>query len=61
MSLISLLVVLIVVGAILYLIQTVLPIDARIKQIIYVIVIVVVFLYVLQSFGLIDMPRLRAR
>ena len=47
-SLLSLLIVLIVVGAVLYLIQTVLPIDARIKTIITVLVIVFVCIWALK-------------
>jgi len=47
MDLISLLIVLIVVGAILYLAQS-LPIDATIKTIIYVVVVVGVCIYLLR-------------
>jgi hypothetical protein len=53
MSLIGLLVVLIVVGVILYLVNTLIPMDQRIKTIINVIVILFVLLWLLQSFGLI--------
>lgn len=47
---ISLLIALIVIGALLYLIQL-LPIDGTIKKIIYVIAIVFVLIWVLQRFG----------
>lgn len=52
MSLIGLLVVLIIVGAVLYILSLV-PIDATIKRIIYVLVILFVVLWLLQAFGLI--------
>jgi hypothetical protein len=54
MSLIGLIIVLIIVGALLYIVQTVLPIDARIKTIITVIVIVGVCLWLLQALGLVS-------
>ncbi len=57
MSLISLVIYLIVLGAVLYIVSL-LPIDATIKKIINVVVILVVLLYVLQMFvG--DLPNLR--
>ena len=54
MSLISLLVVLIVVGVILWLINTYIPMDAKIKKILNVVVIIVVILWLLQAFGVLD-------
>jgi len=48
MSLIPLLIVLVIVGAVLYLLQLV-PIDATVKTIIYVIVIVAVLIWLLRS------------
>jgi hypothetical protein len=53
MSLIGLVVVLIVVGVLLYLINTIIPMDAKIKTIINVLVVLVVCLWLLQAFGLI--------
>ena len=53
MSLIGLIVVLIVVGVILYLVNTIIPMDGNIKTIINVLVILVVCLWILQEFGLI--------
>jgi len=50
MSIIGLIVVLIIVGAILYLLNAVLPIDARVKTIINVIVIVALCLWLLEVF-----------
>lgn len=52
MSLISLVVVLIVVGLILYLLNT-LPIDGTMKTIIHAVVIVFVVIWLLQSIGVI--------
>jgi len=52
MSLISLLVVLIVVGVILWLINTYIPMDAKIKKILNVVVVIVVILWLLQAFGI---------
>lgn len=52
MSLISLIVVLAVVGVLLWLINTYLPLEATIKKIINILVIIVVVLWLLQVFGL---------
>ena len=60
MSLIGLIVVLVIVGAVLY-ILSLLPIDGTVKRIIYVIVLILVFLYVLQAFGLISGTGIRLR
>lgn len=47
-TLLTLLIVLIIIGAVLYLIQTVLPIDDRIKTVIVVLVIVFVCIWALR-------------
>lgn len=52
MSIVGLILVLILVGALLYLINTVMPIDGNIKTIINVVVLIVVVLWVIQSLGL---------
>ena len=54
MSLISLVVVLIVVGVLLWLINRAPFIDATMKQIIFWVVIVVVVLWIISSLGLLD-------
>jgi hypothetical protein len=60
MSLIGVLLILIVVGVVLYLVETTLPIDASIKTIIRVVVILVVLLWLVQVFlGPVAMPSLR--
>lgn len=51
MSLISLIVILIAVGVVLYLINTLIPMDAKIKQILNVVVVIFVVLWLLQVFG----------
>jgi uncharacterized protein YhhL (DUF1145 family) len=50
--LISFIITLIIVGVVLYLVNTLLPIDARIKTVINVVVLICVLLYTLQFFGI---------
>lgn len=52
MSLISVVVVLIVVGVLLWLVNTYIPMDSKIKQILNVVVVIAVVLWLLQAFGL---------
>ena len=65
MSIISLLVILIVIGIILWAITTYLPMPRAIKNIILIVGIAIALLYVLSAFGLIDslrdirVPRIR--
>jgi hypothetical protein len=58
MSLISLLVVLIAVGVILWLINTYIPMDAKIKKILNAVVVIVVILWLLQAFGILGNLRI---
>ena len=58
MSLISLLVFLIVVGVTLWLINTYIPMDAKIKKILNVVVVIVVILWLLQAFGILGNLRI---
>jgi len=51
MSLISIVIALIVVGVILWLINTYIPMDAKIKSILNGVVLIVVVLWLLQAFG----------
>lgn len=51
MSLINLVVVLIVVGVLLWLVNTYLPMDAKIKKILNVVVVIFVIIWLLQAFG----------
>jgi hypothetical protein len=57
MSLISLVIVLIVVGVLLWLVDTYIPMDATIKRIIQAIVIIAVVLWLLQAFGLLGVAN----
>ena len=61
---ISLVITLLVVGVLLYLFETYVPLDGTIKKIIHIVVIVCVVLYVLSAFGIlgradIPVPQLR--
>ncbi|MDB6125533.1 MAG: hypothetical protein JWQ71_4526 [Pedosphaera sp.] len=53
MSLMSLVITLIVVGVLLWLINTYIPMDGKIKKIINIVVVVAVVLWVLSAFGVI--------
>lgn len=52
MSLISIVLALIVIGVLLYLVNAFIPMDAKIKRIINIVVVVVVVLWLLNVFGL---------
>ena len=54
MSLIGLILVLVVVGVILWLVNTYIPMDGRIKNILNVVVIIVIVLWLLSVFGLLS-------
>lgn len=54
MTLISLIVVLAVVGVLLYLLNTYLPMDAKIKNILNIVVVIAVVLWLLKVFGLLS-------
>lgn len=51
MSLMSLLITLIVVGVLLWLVNSYIPMDAKIKNILNIVVVIVVVLWLLQAFG----------
>lgn len=51
MSLINVVIVLIVVGVLLWLINTYLPMDAKIKNILNIVVVIAVVLWLLRAFG----------
>jgi hypothetical protein len=53
-SLISLIVVLVVVGVLLWLVNTYIPLDAKIKSILNAVVVIAVVIWLLQVFGLLD-------
>ena len=54
MSLITVLIVLVVVGVILWLVNSYIPMDRKIKNILNVVVVIAVVLWLLQAFGLLD-------
>jgi hypothetical protein len=54
MSLISLVVTLIVVGVLLWLVNTYIPMDGKIKQILNIVVVICVVIWVLYAFGIIS-------
>lgn len=54
MSLISVVIVLIIVGVLLWLVNTYLPMDGKIKTILNVVVVIAVVLWLLQGFGVLD-------
>jgi hypothetical protein len=53
MSLISLLIILVIVGVVLWLINTYIPMDGKIKKILNVVVVVIVIIWLLSAFGVI--------
>jgi hypothetical protein len=58
MSLITLIVALVIVGVILWLINSYVPMDAKIKKILNIAVVIIVVLWLLSAFGL--LPNLGA-
>ncbi|HKX86360.1 MAG TPA: Thivi_2564 family membrane protein [Flavobacterium sp.] len=54
MSLVTVLFVLIIVGVLLWLVNTYIPMDATIKKIFNIVVVVVVIIWLLKVFGLFD-------
>jgi hypothetical protein len=54
MSLVTVIVTLIVVGVILWLINTYIPMDGKIKGILNIVVVIAVIVWLLQSFGLLE-------
>jgi hypothetical protein len=54
MPLIHVLVVLVVVGVILWVVNTYIPMDAKIKRILNIVVVVVVVLWLLRAFGILN-------
>lgn len=54
MSLFTVLLVLVVVGVILWLVNTYIPMDRKIKSILNAVVVILVIIWLLQAFGLLD-------
>jgi len=62
MSLIGLVLTLVVVGVLLWLLNTYVPMDGKIKSIVNVVVVIVVVIWVLQAFGLLgSLQNIRIR
>ena len=60
MSLVSLVITLIVVGVLLWLVNTYIPMDSKIKSILNIVVVIVVVLWLLRAFGLLgDLGAIR--
>ena len=57
MSLIQIVVILIVVGVLLWLVNSYIPMDSKIKGILNAVVVIGVVIWLLQAFGLIDSLR----
>jgi hypothetical protein len=57
MSLITIVITLIVVGVLLWLVNTYIPMDGKIKKILNIVVVVVVVLWLLNVFGVLDHLR----
>lgn len=58
---ITLIVVLVIVGVCLYLVENYIPMSEPIKVVLRVVVVLVLILYLLRAFGIIDMPVTRIR
>ncbi len=54
MPLINILILLVVIGVLLYAVNTWIPMDPKIKQILNIVVVIAVVLYLVQMFGLLD-------
>lgn len=54
MPLLTILLVLVVVGVILWLVNSFIPMDSKIKSILNVVVVILVIIWLLQAFGLFD-------
>ena len=62
MSLIALVITLVVVGVLLWLVNTYVPMDSKIKSIVNVVVVIVVVIWVLQSVGVLgSLQNIRIR
>jgi predicted membrane protein len=62
MSLLSVIMTLVVAGVILWLVNTYIPMDGKIKQVLNILVLIVVCVWLLQSFGILgDINNIRIR
>lgn len=62
MSLVSLIVIIVLVGFLLWLIETFIPMNAKVKLLLQVVVVIVLLLWVLQALGVLSAgPTIRLR
>jgi hypothetical protein len=54
MSLISIIITLIIIGVLLWVVNSLIPMDAKVKMIVNVVVIIAILLWLLQEFGLMN-------
>lgn len=57
MSIISIIVALVVVGVILWLVNTYIPMDQKVRKILNAVVMIVLILWLLSAFGILDLGR----
>jgi hypothetical protein len=57
MDIVNIIVVLVAVGVILWLVNTYIPMDGKIKSILNVVIVIVVVIWVLQAFGILGSLR----
>lgn len=57
MPILTILIVLIIVGVVLWLINTYIPMDRKIKSILNIVVVIIVIIWLLQAFGLLGSLR----
>jgi len=57
MSLLSILVVIVVVGVLLWAVNSFIPMDSKVKSILNVVVVVLLIIWLLQAFGLLNVLR----
>lgn len=61
MSLISLIVTLVIVGVILYLINWLVPMDAKVKKILNIVVVIVILIWLAYAFGLLPIGDIKVK
>jgi hypothetical protein len=54
MSIIGLILVLVLVGVVLWLINAYIPMDAKVKMILNIVVVIILILFILSAFGVLD-------
>ncbi len=61
MSVVSILIAIVIVGVALYLVNSVIPMDAKVKTILNVVVVVLLCLWLLEVFGILSGTGMRVR